>query len=288
MVWGYGVKSVALQTGSSGSGGWSARKNPRFIHRLLLFFYVLKVHGLSCSMACGIFLDQGQNPRLLHWQADSLPLSHQGSPHRLLLDSWFHILPSLEVFLELLGKVNAAWLLGSDLWFAKCFHTVPKYLLPTCLKYRQGRYYYPLFCRWEIAQRDKMICSRISRCHLYSNPTSVSKFSTFSFHLFLLYILYRNVTQMHFCCRHFKHCRNIDIWPESPFTPLTSSVCSVVSNSLRPHGLWPARFLCPWEFSSKDIGDGCHFLLQGIFPTQRSNPNLLCCRQILYCWVDFF
>ena len=31
-------------------------------------------------MACGIFPDQGPNPCLLHWQADSLPLSHQGSP----------------------------------------------------------------------------------------------------------------------------------------------------------------------------------------------------------------
>ena len=28
------------------------------------------VHGLSCSAACGIFLDQGSNPRPLHWQAD--------------------------------------------------------------------------------------------------------------------------------------------------------------------------------------------------------------------------
>ena len=28
----------------------------------------------------GIFLTQGSNPCLLHWQADSLPLSHQGSP----------------------------------------------------------------------------------------------------------------------------------------------------------------------------------------------------------------
>ena len=27
---------------------------------------------------------------------------------------------------------------------------------------------------------------------------------------------------------------------------------------------------------------GCHFLLQGIFPTQGSNPGLLHCRQILY------
>jgi len=39
-------------------------------------------HRLSCSTACGVFLDQGLNPCLLHWQADSLPLSHQGSPER--------------------------------------------------------------------------------------------------------------------------------------------------------------------------------------------------------------
>ena len=37
-------------------------------------------HGLSCSVACGIFLDQGSNPCPLHWQADSYPLHHQGSP----------------------------------------------------------------------------------------------------------------------------------------------------------------------------------------------------------------
>ena len=53
-----------------------------------------------------------------------------------------------------------------------------------------------------------------------------------------------------------------------PFSvaPLRSSmgVCSVVSDSLRPHGQWPARLLCP-----------CHFLLQGIFPIQSSNPPLL-------------
>ena len=38
------------------------------------------VHRLSCSFTCGIFLAQGLNLCLLHWQADSLPLSHQGSP----------------------------------------------------------------------------------------------------------------------------------------------------------------------------------------------------------------
>ena len=36
-------------------------------------------HRLSCSMACGVFLGQGANPCPLHWQVDSLPLSHQGS-----------------------------------------------------------------------------------------------------------------------------------------------------------------------------------------------------------------
>ena len=40
---------------------------------------VVLVHGLSCSAACGIFLDQGLNLCLLHWQANSLPLSHEGS-----------------------------------------------------------------------------------------------------------------------------------------------------------------------------------------------------------------
>ena len=43
---------------------------------------VVVAHGLSCSVVCGIFLDPGLNVRLLHWQADSLPLSHRGSPRR--------------------------------------------------------------------------------------------------------------------------------------------------------------------------------------------------------------
>ena len=42
---------------------------------------VVVAHGLSCSAACGIFPDQGSNLCPLHWQADSQPLRHQGSPH---------------------------------------------------------------------------------------------------------------------------------------------------------------------------------------------------------------
>ena len=46
---------------------------------------VVVAHGPSCSAACGIFPDQGSNPCPLHWQADSQPLRHQGSPPRVLL-----------------------------------------------------------------------------------------------------------------------------------------------------------------------------------------------------------
>ena len=44
--------------------------------------------------------------------------------------------------------------------------------------------------------------------------------------------------------------------------------CSVMSNSLWPHGRQLARLLCPWDFPGKNTRVGCHFLLQGIFPTE--------------------
>ena len=47
--------------------------------------------------------------------------------------------------------------------------------------------------------------------------------------------------------------------------------CSVKSNSLWPHGLQPARLLCP----GKDTGVGCHALLRRIFLTQGLNLCLL-------------
>ena len=51
---------------------------------------------------------------------------------------------------------------------------------------------------------------------------------------------------------------------------------SVVFNSLRPHGLYS-----PWTSPGENTGVGSLSLLQGIFPTQGSNPGLLHCRQIL-------
>ena len=52
---------------------------------------------------------------------------------------------------------------------------------------------------------------------------------------------------------------------------------SVVSDSLRPRGL-----CSPWHSPGQNTGVSSLFLLQGIFPTQGSNPGLLHCRQILY------
>ena len=51
--------------------------------------------------------------------------------------------------------------------------------------------------------------------------------------------------------------------------------CSVMSDSLQPHGLSPARLFCRWDFPLKNTREGCHFLLQGLFPTQGSNTHLL-------------
>ena len=57
---------------------------------------------------------------------------------------------------------------------------------------------------------------------------------------------------------------------------------SVVSNSSRPHGLYPTWLLCPWDFPGKNTGVGFHFLLQWIFLTGELNWGLLHCRRILY------
>ena len=51
-----------------------------------------------------------------------------------------------------------------------------------------------------------------------------------------------------------------------------------MSDSLWPHGL----YLCPWNSPGKNTRVGSHYILQGTFLTQESNPSVLSCRQILY------
>ena len=66
------------------------------------------VHGLSCSVACGIFFHQGSNPRPLHWQADSSPLyreKNRAVPIIFLLHTriWLRVVP---------------WFAGENKWFS--------------------------------------------------------------------------------------------------------------------------------------------------------------------------
>ena len=51
-------------------------------------------------------------------------------------------------------------------------------------------------------------------------------------------------------------------------------MCSVLSRlTLWPHGLYPAKLLCLWNFPGKNTGAVCHFLLQGIFPAPGIAPR---------------
>ena len=63
----------------------------------------------------------------------------------------------------------------------------------------------------------------------------------------------------------------------SILSSLESESCSVMSASLRLHGLYS-----PWNSLGQNTGVGNHSFLQGIFPTQGLNPGLLYCRWILY------
>ena len=68
-----------------------------------------------------------------------------------------------------------------------------------------------------------------------------------------------------------------------PGSPVLCCLCLVTQWSLTrwPRGLLPARPLCPRNSPGKNTGVDIHALLQGIFPTQGSNPGLPHCRQIL-------
>ena len=57
--------------------------------------------------------------------------------------------------------------------------------------------------------------------------------------------------------------------------PTSCVSCSVISNSLQPHGLWPARLLCLWSFPGKDTGMDSHSLFPGDLPNPRIEAGSL-------------
>ena len=74
------------------------------------------------------------------------------------------------------------------------------------------------------------------------------------------------------CGRHFW---DIWLWPHSESTMR-------MFNLLKSRLVLEVMLLRPWDFPGKSPGVDCHFLLQGIFPTQESNPGLPHCGQMLY------
>ena len=69
------VAFLAAEHRLTGFSNYSTRAQ-----QLQLTASVVMILGLSCSTACGIFPEQGSNPCTMHWQVDSYPLHHQGSP----------------------------------------------------------------------------------------------------------------------------------------------------------------------------------------------------------------
>ena len=68
-----------------------------------------------------------------------------------------------------------------------------------------------------------------------------------------------------------------DLWKR--WKVLVAHLCPALCN---PMDCKPTRLLRPGDFPGKNTGVGCHFLLQGILPTQGLSPSLLHRRQILY------
>ena len=52
----------------------------------------------------------------------------------------------------------------------------------------------------------------------------------------------------------------------------SACVCAAASDSLRPHGLWLTRFLCPWTFQGKEYWSGLPFPIPGDLPDPGIEP----------------
>ena len=82
-------------------------------------------HRLTCSLACGIFPDQGSTLCPLHWQLDSFPLCYQGSPSCLFVGCFF--------FFILVGKNDQTT--QYMLWFITQIFPSALILPPTSVSY---------------------------------------------------------------------------------------------------------------------------------------------------------
>ena len=83
---------IAVASLVSDDGLYSMRASVAVAQEIQSTGSIAVANRLSCSTACGIFLDQGSNPCLLNWQVDSLPMTHQGS---LVVQFFFILFPTV-------------------------------------------------------------------------------------------------------------------------------------------------------------------------------------------------
>ena len=97
--------------------------------------------------------------------------------------------------------------------------------------------------------------------------------------LWLFLSILRSMTQLRERYKYFSYSLCPITSTDSPII----NVCSVMSNSLWPHGQQAIRLLYQWNFPGKNDGIGCHFLLEEIFLTRKSNPRL--CISCTVRWI---
>ena len=121
---------------------------------------VVVAHGPSRSAACGIFPDQGSNPCPLHWQADSQPLRHQGSPVFFISISFISALIFMISFLLL----TLGFLCSS---FSSCFRCRVRLFIwdfSCSLRWDWIAIIFPLRTALAASHRFGSLCFR---CHLF-------------------------------------------------------------------------------------------------------------------------
>ena len=107
--------------------------------------------------------------------------------------------------------------------------------------------------RWKLVPRSLITCSKVLR------SPNLPYLSLFQFYKAKMMI------QVWTCKKLSLKSQGFTSHYFSPEPACVAFSLSVMSHSLRPHGLQPARLLCPWDSPGKNTAVGCHFLLQGIF-----------------------
>ena len=139
---------------------------------------VLLSSGISCLETCGIFLAQGSNLCLLHWQVNSLPLSHQGSPIVIFVHSFIFIIFLLSIFCHSLNLIQFIRFSNVSLCIPfniprlaskfTCLSLFILILLINACLYAHGRLQEHAICAftWAPCSHGLMLGLMISCCHL--------------------------------------------------------------------------------------------------------------------------